>query len=213
MAAERQHARRSEHKHPALRASRRPPDQIRVEKAARFYTRVEDAKRERPQYTRSDQIVPQDDVGEHWKRHEAERVQSPADDQSASGGREQNDEQQAQPRAERAWRGISGTERLPRAVGHQAVEKVSRETEHVSGSDAAEEIADQIADRASPCRRRSEQERANHRHRIRRTELGDARNDRHHLERDQDRGVERRRDRREHHHSGVLPHVTKLAHR
>src|SRR5439155_3588707 len=105
-----------------------------------------------------------------------------------------------------------GRHRLPHRVGDETVEEVCQETEQVAGTEPAEEVADQVAERRTPRGRGPEEKGAHDGHRVRGSELGDARNERNDLEGDEDGGIERGADGRQDHHPGVPPHAEEIGH-
>ena len=174
--------------------------------------RVQDGEQEGREDERHHQVVHQDERPEHGEGMEAERLEPPADDRGAEGGGEGDHEDETDPRPDAARHRLGVAHRLPHEVGHEAIEEVRPEAEEVPRPEPPEEVPDQVAEGRAPGRRRPEEEGADDRDRVGRPELGDAGDEGHHLERDQDGRIERRADGRQDDHPGIAPHGEQLPH-
>src|SRR5207245_8497835 len=94
-----------------------------------------------------------DDVAEPPERTQREHGGAPYDEIRAehAGGETSDDIFRGSAGGER-YRGFIGSgDEAPELVGNVAIGDVAEETEDVAGADAAEEVADQVADGSTPC--------------------------------------------------------------
>src|SRR5206468_4885053 len=124
------------------------------------------------------------------EKEKPKKVEDPADEHGAERAGEKDGEGEPHPGAGRFGYRLVGGDQFPDFIGRHAVEEVADEPEEIARAEAAEKVADDVADRRPPAGSRPEEEGTDHRDGIRRAQFSDSGDDRQDFERDENGGVE-----------------------